>query len=101
EEVAVLAERRLDLLEEVLREDASSKGVHRRRIVGIPHDAERRDHVTDDLVLDQRAAAREAARDTGAEQPAFDVLAQTVLAVQDRDRKSTRLNSSHLGISYA
>ena len=84
EKVAVLAERCLDLLEEVLREDASGKGVHRRRVVGIPHDAERRDHVADDLVLDQRAAAREAARDAGAQQPAFDVLAQTVFAVQDR-----------------
>src|SRR5438045_7016291 len=30
-----------------------------------------------------------------------DVLARTSLSTQRRDRKSTRLNSSHLGISYA
>ena len=53
QEVVVLAERGLDLLEEMLRQHAFREGVHRGGVVRVSDDAKRRDHVADDFVLDE------------------------------------------------
>jgi hypothetical protein len=68
----------------VRRKHAPRERLERDGVVGIAHDPQRRDHVLDVVVLDQRAAARQPAGDPLPQQPPLEILADPVLAVEDR-----------------
>ena len=65
--LARLIERRLDLLQEVLRQDAAGECLERDRIRRKANDPQRSDDVLDDVILHERPAAREPAGNPGAE----------------------------------
>src|SRR5438270_5224660 len=67
-------------------EHAARERLERDRVVGIAHDAQPGDHVLDDVVLDQRAAARQPAGNPRSQQSSLEVLAELVPAVEDRVR---------------
>ena len=81
--VARLVERRLDLLQEVLRQDAARERLERDGVRRKANDSQRGDDVSDDVIFHERAAAREPAGNSGAEQPPFEILAHAMLSIQD------------------
>src|SRR5207249_5102192 len=81
---ALRGDRRLDFLEEVRREHAPRERLERHGVAGIAHDPQGGDHVLDDVVLDQRAAARQPAGNPRPDEPSLEVLADLVPAVEHR-----------------
>src|SRR6266480_5609620 len=65
------------------REYAARERLERDGIPGIAHDPQGRDHVLDDVVLDQRAAARQPAGNPGSDEASLEVLAELVPSVQN------------------
>src|SRR6266705_6893349 len=66
------------------REHAARERLERDGVAGIAHDSQGGDHVLDDVVLDQRAAARQPAGNPRADEASLEVLADLVPAVQNR-----------------
>src|SRR6266699_3290735 len=64
---------------------ASGRGrLERDGVAGITHDSQGGDYVLDDVVLDQRAAARQPTGNPRADEVSLEVLADFVAAVQNR-----------------
>src|SRR5437868_10702174 len=64
-------------------EHAARERLERDRVIWIAHDAQPGDHVLDDVVLDQRAAARQPAGNPRSQQSSLEVLAELVPAVEN------------------
>ncbi len=97
EKLACVVDRRVHFLQEMLRQHRPRESLERHRVVGIPHHAQRRDHVTDHIVLDERPAARQPAGNRGAQQAPLEVFPDLVLAVQDRVVAPAELRGGAVG----
>src|SRR2546422_9217343 len=66
------------------REHAARERLERDGVAGIAHDSQGRDAVLDDVVRDQRAAARQTTGNPRAHEASLEVLADFVLAIENR-----------------
>src|SRR5881409_1257135 len=66
------------------REHAARERLERDGVARIAHDSQGGDHVLDDVVLDQRAAARQPAGNPRSDEASLEVLAELVPSVQNR-----------------
>src|SRR2546422_5863364 len=66
------------------RKHAARERLERDGVAGIAHDSQGGDHVLDDVVLDQRAATRQPTGNPRADEASLEVLADFVLAIENR-----------------